>query len=101
MAIKAIVQKIIPQGQHGAYFVATSGSITDGSVTCSLEPTVWSDGDWPEAGNVVFLDMLRKKRAGWRAKMGRFWKPSDEQQQQPERSNGMEFLYPTKLQFPF
>lgn len=77
MAIQAIVQKVIPRGRHGPYFVATSDEISDGSVTCSLEPTVWISEEWPEEGSVVYLDKLRKKRAGWRAKYGRFLQPSD------------------------
>ena len=102
MAIKAVVQKAILDGRHGPFFVATSDQIKDGSVTCSLEPTVWLGGEHPEEGEIVFLDELRRKRAGWRAKMGRFWRPSDEQNQQIERSRVMtEFLYPTSRQFPF
>lgn len=101
MSIKAMVQKVILDGKHGLFFVATSDQIPDGSVTCSLEPTVWKESMHPEEGDVVFLDELRQKRAGWRAKMGRFWKPSDEQNQQTERSKTMQFLYPTSRQFPF
>lgn len=94
--IKAVVQKIIPSGEHGPYAVATSDHLK-GSVTFSLEPTVWEEDEWPEEGTMVFLGKLRKKRAGWRAKYGRFLKPSDEQ---TERSNKMQFLYPTSRQFP-
>ncbi len=50
---------------------------------------------------IVCLQQLRKKRAGWRAKQGRFWKPSDEQNQQREMSNEIQFLYPSVRQFPF
>lgn len=82
-AIKAVVQKIVPEGKHGPFFVATSDNV-GGSVTCSLEPTVWSGDEWPEEGEVVYLSRLRQKRAGWRAKAGRFWKLSDEQEQQTE-----------------
>ncbi len=77
-AIKAIVQKIVLKGKHGPFFVATSDNVT-GSVTCSLEPTIWSEDEWPEEGEAVHLSRLRQKRAGWRAKVGRFWKLSDEQ----------------------
>lgn len=82
-AIKAVVQKIVSSGKHGPFFVTKSDQI-DGSVTCSLEPTVWAEDEWPEEGEVVYLSRLRQKRAGWRAKAGRFWKLSDEQQQQTE-----------------
>jgi len=99
-AVKAIVQKVIKEGNHGPFAVATSDQL-DGSVTFSLEPTVWQGSDWPEEGMIVFLDDLRKKRAGWRAKKGRFWKPSDEQFQQGAKSNKIEFLYPVSKQFPF
>lgn len=97
--MKAIVQKVIEEGKHGPYAVATSDQLY-GSVTFSLEPTVWKEDDWPEQGMVVILEKLRQKRAGWRAKEGRFFKPSDEQNQQPERSKQMRFLYPISRQFP-
>ncbi len=97
--IKAIVQKVIREGKHGPFAVATSDQL-DGSVTFSLEPTVWTEDDWPEQGMVVILGKLIQKRAGWRAKEGRFFKPSDEQNQQPERSKQVQFLYPTSRQFP-
>lgn len=80
--IKAIVQIVIASGPHGPYAVATSKTL-EGSVTFSLEPTVWQEEDWPEAGNVVLLSRIRRKRAGWRAKAGRYYLPSDEQ---PEKS---------------
>lgn len=76
--IKAVVQKVIREGKHGPFAVATSDKL-DGSVTFSLEPTVWKEKDWPEEGVIVILEELLKKRAGWRAKKGRFFKPSDEQ----------------------
>jgi len=99
--IKAVVQKVIQEGKHGPFAVATSNQI-EGSVTFSLEPTVWKEKEWPERGMVVRLGELRQKRAGWRAKTGRFWTPSDEQTQQAERSKQMiQFLYPRSRQFPF
>lgn len=98
--IKAVVQNVIREGKHGPFAVATSTQL-EGSVTFSLEPTVWEESDWPEEGMMVFLGKLRQKRAGWRAKQGRFWKLSDEQTQQTERSRQMQFLYPTSRQFPF
>lgn len=76
--VRAVVQNVMPDGKHGPYAVATSDDIT-GSVTFSLEPTVWQDEDWPEQGSIVILSKLRQKRAGWRAKLGRFSQPSDEQ----------------------
>ena len=76
--LKAIVQKVIRDGKHGSFAVATSDQF-EGSVTFSLEPTVWKEDEWPEEGVMVFLGKLRRKRAGWRAKTGRFWKLSDEQ----------------------
>ncbi len=78
MPIKAVVQKVIPEGEHGPFVVATSDQLT-GSVTFSLEPSIWKEADWPEEGMYVILEKLRQKRAGWRAKAGRFFKPSDEQ----------------------
>lgn len=85
--VKATVQNTIKDGDHGPFAVATAddGSIP-GSITFSLEPTVWQELEWPEQGMSVFLEKLREKRAGWRAKLARFWKPSDEQ---TERSSAM------------
>jgi len=101
MPIKAIVQKIIEKGKHGAYFVATSEGI-EGSVTCSLEPRVWLEDSRPEPGNVVNLEKLRKKRAGWRATAGKFWKPSDEQtQQSANTAKSNEMTATNKEQKPF
>lgn len=99
-ALKAIVQKVVREGKHGPFAVATSDQLK-GSVTFSLEPTVWKEKEWPEEGTAVFLEELRQKRAGWRAKQGRFWEPSDEQPQQTERSKAMQFKYPASRQFPF
>lgn len=77
--IKAIVQRVVPKGPHGPFAVATSESFQGGSITFSLEPTVWQDRDWPKEGSVVCLWNLREKRLGWRAKKGRSWRLSDEQ----------------------
>lgn len=98
--IKAVVQKVIREGKHGPFAFATSDQLK-GSVTFSLEPTVLREKEWPEEGVMVFLGELRQKRAGWRAKQGRFWKPSDEQTQQTERSKTVQFKYPKSRQFPF
>ena len=84
--LKAVVQKVIKDGGHGPYVVATSDQV-GGSVTFSLEPTVWLEDDEPEPGTIVALNKLIKKRAGWRARLARFWQPSDEENQQKERSN--------------
>lgn len=83
--VKAVVQKVVSEGRHGPFAVATSDGL-DGSVTFSLERTIWKEKEWPEEGMYVLLGKLRQKRAGWRAKAGRFFKPSDEQ---TERSKCM------------
>jgi hypothetical protein len=74
----AVVEKTISDGKHGSYAVASSEDL--GTITFSLDPSVWQEEDWPEGGNVVVLSKVRKKRAGWRAHSGRFFQPSDEQQ---------------------
>jgi len=74
---RAVVQKVITSGPHGPYAVAKSDEF--GSVTFSLVSPVWQEKSWPERGNVVVLSDVRKKRAGWRAELGRFMRPSDEQ----------------------
>lgn len=76
--IIAVVQKIVPDGKHGAFAVATA-DVFKGSITFSLESTVWQEQGYPEVGEIVYLTNLRKKRAGWRAKKGRYYNPSDEQ----------------------
>lgn len=75
---RAIVEKIISKGPHGPFAVATEKTL--GSVTFSLLPEVWQEEDLPERGMYVVLSQIRKKRAGWRARKGRYLKPSDEQQ---------------------
>ena len=74
---QAVVEKVIPGGQHGPYAVGRSEEL--GSVTFSLDGKVWQEEDWPEPGMYVVLTKIRKKRAGWRANRGRFVKPADEQ----------------------
>ena len=78
--VSAVVQKIILDGKHGPYAIATSEHIR-GSITFSLKRSVWHEGDTPEPGVRVMLSCLRKKQAGWRALSGRFERPSDESQQ--------------------
>lgn len=77
MSIKAVVQSVVPDGKHGAYAVATSENI-DGSITFSLKPPIWNE-EAPESGEVVLLDKVRKKQAGWKANEVRYLRPSDEQ----------------------
>jgi hypothetical protein len=95
---KAVVQKIVEEGNHGAFAVATSDAV-QGSTTFSLEPTVWQEQSHPEPGEIVLLGKLRLKRAGWRAKEGRYFNPSDEQTESrkeqvmsPRISSLMEYL---------
>jgi len=76
----AVVEKII-HGRHGPFAVARCEELTGGSVTFSLTTDVWKESDWPESGMFVVLTEVRKKRAGWRAKHGRYLKPSDEPNQ--------------------
>lgn len=78
MEIKAVVQKVVSEGKHGPFAVATSETV-EGSITFSLNKSVWHESDLPKEGTMVMLSGLRKKRAGWRAMSGRFYQPSDEQ----------------------
>lgn len=66
--IKAVVQKVIRDGKHGPFVVATSDQL-EGSVTLSFKPTVWEEKEWPEEGMIILLGKLIQKRAEWRAKM--------------------------------
>ena len=85
---RAVVQKIVSEGEHGPYAIAREPKL--GSITFSLKRPVWQEKEWPEPGMVVMLGQVRMKRAGWRAQRGRFLRPSDEQtansKQQGERS---------------
>jgi len=71
----AIVQKVFPHGRHGPYAKARSESL--GSVTFSLDPSVWREARWPDEGTCVILSDVHKKRAGWRAQECRFERPED------------------------
>ncbi len=73
---RAIVGNIV-DGRHGPYAVATAEGIK-GSVTFSLDPSVWKGKKKLELGTEVMLYELTKKRAGWRAGRVRFYEPSDE-----------------------
>ncbi len=63
--IRAVVEKVIPKGRHGPYAVARNEEV--GSITFSLASPVWTEGDYPEAGEVVLLSSLREMQKGWRA----------------------------------
>jgi hypothetical protein len=78
-----MVQAIVPaKGDHGAYAVVNCPGFSD-SVTFSLDPPVWLEKDPPKQGQSVFLAKVREHDRGWRAHVARFWKLSDQQQQQP------------------
>lgn len=87
--IVAIVQKVIASGPHGPFAVTSSKGI-EGSITVSLNPPAWQEEKWPDGGTMVVLDDVYKKRAGWRANAGRFYRPTDESltQEQGAKSNG-------------
>lgn len=71
----AIVEKVILDGKHGPYAVASLPKV--GTVTFSLSRSVWKEKSMPEEGVRVILSDLREKRAGWRAMSARFKRPSD------------------------
>ena len=71
----AVVQKVV-SGKHGPYVVAQSEDL--GTITFSLDESVWNEVRLPEKGNFVVLSEITKKRAGWRASHGRFFRPSDQ-----------------------
>jgi|GEM_PF-994337 len=79
-SVRVVVQGVFP-GKHGPPYCVAQADGIDGSVTFSLDPTVWVEQEYPEPGETVLLENLRNKRAGWRAKKGRFWKLSDEQKE--------------------
>lgn len=73
---EAVVQSVISKGKHGPYAVALVDGI--GSVTFALTPPTWNEKRLPDRGTSVVLSELTRKRAGWRASVARFFKPSDE-----------------------
>lgn len=75
----AIVQKVFLDGAHGPY--AKSKHPQLGTITFSLDEGVWKETSFPGEGDMVVLTDVRKKRAGWRAGSGRFYRPSDERKQ--------------------
>lgn len=76
-AYHAIIDKVVTNGKHGPYAVARSDEL--GVITFSLDPKVWEEKRWPTSGTCVVLSQVTKKRAGWRAEQGRFFRPSDQQ----------------------
>ena len=74
--VKGIVQKVVPNGRHGPYAVATAPQLK-GSITFSLSEEVWQEKCTPEVGIAVMLGDLRQKTAGWRAMEARFFRPED------------------------
>lgn len=74
---QAVVQKVIVNGKHGPYAVAECEE-TGRIITFSLDKESWKEDEWPGRGMFVMLSKLRKKRAGWRAHVGRFVTPSDD-----------------------
>lgn len=75
--VKAVVRKLV-KGRYGPYAVAVVDGL-EGSITFSLSADVWQDGKAPEPGSIVILSDLYRKQAGWRARRGRLYRPSDEQ----------------------
>ncbi|MDO8516958.1 MAG: hypothetical protein Q7S33_02430 [Nanoarchaeota archaeon] len=80
--MRAIVQSIIPVGEHGPYVVTTldpnSDRLISGSITFSLSSDVWKEKRWPTPGTFVMLNYLSRKPAGWRAEQARLYTPEDE-----------------------
>jgi hypothetical protein len=74
--VTTLVQEKKGRNGHGPYFIADGGEY--GSVTCSLNPSVWQDKEEPVVGEVVVLSKLYLKPAGWRAGHGRRARLSDQ-----------------------
>lgn len=69
----ATVQRIILNGKHGPYAVASLKRDKESVfVTFSLSQPVWREDGLPEEGNIVILKDIRKKKAGWRAYIASF-----------------------------
>lgn len=78
MDVIGMIQKIVLEGKHGPYAVTSVEGI-EGSVTFSLQPSVWHEKNHPELGTRVVLGDLRMKRAGWKALSARYVTPHDKQ----------------------
>ncbi len=73
--IIATVQQVVRGGNHGPYVVTISDHLK-GSITFSLDHSVWLEQAEPEPGTMVVLEDIRYKRAaGWRAHKARFVRP--------------------------
>src|SRR4030067_735372 len=75
--IHAIVQMVV-EGDRGPYAVVTASDF-EGSITFSLDPSVWQESIRPGRGTHVILSNLERKQAGWRANKVRLLQPEDEQ----------------------
>ena len=75
--IHAVVQMVV-EGDRGPYAVATASDF-EGSITFSLDPSVWQESIRPGRGTHVILSNLERKQAGWRANKVRLLQPEDEQ----------------------
>lgn len=62
-AVSAVVD-----GRDGRRFAVTVVAGVEGSVTFSLNPTVWVESSEPVAGEVVVLSEVIKTKSGWRAR---------------------------------
>lgn len=67
-------------GKHGFFAVTVdeSGKI-EGSITVSLEEkdNVWLEARHPKRGEILLLEDITTKPAGWRAGQARFLRPTD------------------------
>lgn len=74
----AKVTSICRKGRHGPYVIAVAESPdVEGSVTFSLNDSVWREENWPSIGSLVVIRNLRKGTRGWRANSARNFIPSD------------------------
>jgi len=81
--LKGMVDRVISaKSKHGPHVIAKVPRSKEikGTITFSLNKSVWKEKRWPEPGTWVFLADIEERRAGWRALFARFWKPTDRQQ---------------------
>ena len=76
--VRAIVQKVVREGNRTPYAVAIRED-NGGSITFTLRKRVWREDHDPDPSDVVLLSNFRETEKGWRAMSGRFFQPSDEQ----------------------
>jgi len=67
---------------HGGWYLICTAEINCVEIIVTVGQDAWHEKDPPvwekDRSTKIFLDDLRQKEAGWRAKIARWWRPEDE-----------------------